>query len=203
MDFQADLKAYYEEEARQRWRGPLKGRRLELRTSFLQMLGGEGRQSVVDFGCGPGGDAAGFIDAGFDYVGIDLAVGNARLAAEQEITVVPASIAAPPLRAGSFDVGWSMSTIMHIPEPGVGAAITAMASVLRPGSPFLIGLWGGTQGNHIDDTKQPGQRRLFSLRSPERNRELLAAAGTIERDEVWDAAGPDDWNYQVFQLRTF
>ena len=78
---QADLRSFYEEEARQGLRGPLKGERVELRTRCLDLLKKEARVSVVDLGSGPGRDASAFLEAGHTYVGIDLAHGNGVLAA--------------------------------------------------------------------------------------------------------------------------
>lgn len=202
VDVRADLKAYYEQEAQQRTRKPLAGPRVVLRSEFLEILKHEGRRSIVDFGSGPGRDGAAFFQAGHRYLGVDLAYGNATLAAERGIDVVPSSIAEPPLRDHSFDAGWSMSTLMHLPDTEVPDAMVAMTAVLRPGAPMVIGLWGGELGDHIDDTQLAGQRRLFSLRSPKRNRELLESAAQVEHEEVWSDAGPDGWHYQVFRLRT-
>ncbi|MFT5531457.1 MAG: hypothetical protein ACI91O_001481 [Candidatus Poriferisodalaceae bacterium] len=63
----------------------LKGRRVELRDAFIELLQREGRSSVLDLGAGPSGDGQGFIDGGVRYVGIDLAHGNGVLAAESGI----------------------------------------------------------------------------------------------------------------------
>lgn len=113
---QQSLRAYYEEEARLRLRKPVTGRRVELRDEFLTLLRAEGRRSVVDFGAGPGRDGEALVIEGLDYVGLDLANANGVLAAERGITVVQGSVDAPPIRAESFDAGWSMSTLMHIPR---------------------------------------------------------------------------------------
>lgn len=201
QDEVADLRSYYESEASQQTRGPLHGPRVDLRDQFVEQLMQEERSTVVDFGAGPGFDAIGFSEAGIQYVGVDLAHGNGVLAAARDVTVVQGSIASPPLRDGSFDAGWSMSTVMHVPEPHVEPVLAAMARTLRPGSPLFVALWGGSLGEHISDNQIAGERRLFSLRTFERNRELLASVGTIERAENLDL-GPDDWEYHVFLTRT-
>ncbi len=132
-DVHGDLQSYYEEEARQRLRPSLSGPRLGLREDFVELLLKEGRRSVVDYGSGPGLDGPGFEDHGIAYVGLDVAHGNAKLAVESGLTVLHGSIAAPPIRPESFDAGWSMSTLMHIPEaevPGVVARMAPIVSVL-------------------------------------------------------------------------
>lgn len=200
----ADLAAYYEEEARLGERGPLRGRRVGLNASFLELLEREDRSSIVDFGSGPGRDGEAFAAAGHRYVGLDLAHGNGTLARTRGLAVVQGSIDSPPFPVGCFDAGWSMSTLMHLPAIEMGDAIRAMVASLRPGAPMVVALWGSpsSEGERDDvDTEMiEGQRRLFSLRTVETNGGLLGAEADIERVETWDV-GPDGWNYQVFWLR--
>lgn len=197
---QQNLRAYYEEEARLRLRKPLTGRRVELCDEFVALLQAERRRSVVDFGAGPGRDGEAFVTAGLDFVGLDLAHANGVLAAERGINVVQGSVGAPPFRQGSFDAGWSMSTLMHIPEEQVPGTLYAMTASLRPGAPLVVGVWGGDQGDLVGEFGLAGHQRLFSLRPFGLNRRLFAACGEVEHASTWDL-GADEWQYQVFQLR--
>lgn len=199
-DVRADVRSYYEEEARLGLRRLLKGRRVELRNEFLLLLEREGHRSVLDLGAGPGHDGQGFVEAGIRFIGVDIAHGNCLLAAEADITVVQGSIAAPPFRPQSFDAGWSMSTLMHVPEDQAVEALADMTTPLREGAPFVVGLWGGERRDVIDGSKIEGRQRLFSLRPLTRNRELLEACGSVEHTLTWNV-GPDDWEYQVFRIR--
>ena len=199
-DIGRDLRSYYEAEARARTRTVLSERRVAVVDEFLSLMQAERRRSVVEFGAGPGLDGARFVDAGHRYVGVDLAHGNALLAAERNVTVVQADIAALPFAPGAFDAGWSMSTLMHVPEADVSATVSELVRLLRPGAPLFVGLWGGDQGQIVSEQGVEGQRRMFSLRSPGRNRELLAASAPIEWSTTWDL-GPDHWSYQLFRLR--
>lgn len=196
----ADLRAFYEEEARLRLRKPLTGKRVELRDAFLEQLRRERCCSVLDFGSGPGGDGGAFDEAGHRYVGIDLAHGNGLLAAEAGLTVIQSSLGAPPFRPESFDAGWSMSALMHVPERDVEATLRQMVLPLRSGAPLRVGLWGGSAGDVQGAEAIEGHRRLFSLRSLEANAELLATCTGVESKHRWDL-GPDMWEYQVFALR--
>ena len=196
----ADLRAYYEREAELGLRGIPAPNRLRARDEFIELLSAERRHRLVDFGAGPGEDLVGFVEADIDSVGVDLALGNAKLAANRGLHVVAGSIAAPPFRPGSFDAGWSMSTFMHVPETEGAAVALAMAEPLETGAPLMVGLWGGSPQEHIDTTQLEGQRRLFSLRSVEVNGNLLNAAGATEHLDTWDV-GPDDWEYQRFLIR--
>jgi SAM-dependent methyltransferase len=197
---QADLRSYYEHEAQLGTRTEVRGMRVALRDEFVELLRTEHCRSVVDLGSGPGLDGVTFAEAGLRYVGIDLAHGNGVLAAHAGLSVVQGSIARPPLRPGSFDAGWSMSTFMHVPAEEAAAVAAGMVAPVRAGGPLLVGLWGGTPRDEIDDTMIIGERRLFSLRSVDHNRQLLGAGGDVQHRSTFDV-GPDDWEYQVFLIR--
>lgn len=194
-----DLRSYYEEEARQRRRPVPTGRRAELHAEFVELLRTEGRRSILDFGAGPGFDGPGFQRAGLRYVGLDLAHGNGVQARTAGIVVVQGSMADPPFAAMSFDAGWSMSALMHVADRDVPATLSAMASVLRPGGPLVVGQWGGAPKTRIDTEKLPGHRRHFYSRPAERNRELLATIGTVAELARWPTGG--DGEYQAFLVR--
>lgn len=196
----ADLRSYYEREAELKRRGSPGPSRLSARHEYIELLRREDRRRVIDFGAGPGRDAAGFVEAGMACIGVDLAVGNAKLAADQELLIVPGSIAAPPFRAGCFDAGWSMSTLMHVPEAEVPDVVRAMVVPLEPGAPLMIGLWGGVRRDEISTAQIEGEQRLFSMRPIEMNHDLLSSAGAIEHSETWDV-GPEGWQYQLFLIR--
>lgn len=200
-DTVADLRSYYEREAELGLRGAVGPNRVQARNDFIQLLNREGRCHVVDFGAGPGRDLDGFVEAGLGCVGLDLAFGNARLAAKRGLQVITGSIAAPPFRPGSFDAGVSMSTLMHVPEEHAAEVAAAMARSLQANAPLMVGLWGGTRRDEISTTQIEGEQRLFSLRPLEMNRELLSSAGSIEHSETWEI-GPDGWEYQLFLVRT-
>lgn len=198
-DINSELRSYYEEEASRGLRTkPLAGPRVELRNRFIERLRREGRDRVVDFGAGPGRDCAGFLEAGIDVVGIDLAHTNGVVAAAAGLTVIHGSVLAPPFRTESFDAGWSMSTLMHLAEDDMAVAVVAMAAVLLPGAPLQVALWGGDTGDWTDETIV-GQRRRFFLRPLDLNTEILAAVGHVESTEEWDFG--DTGRYHVLSVR--
>ncbi len=196
-----ETRDYYENEARRRARPPLRRNRLELRQAFVELLREEGRRSVIDIGAGPGRDGEAFRDAGHRFVGIDLAGGNARLAAERGVDVLQASLLALPIRDASFDAGWTLSTLMHLDAASMARGVDEMVRVLRPGSPLLVGLWGREEeGLVIDEHDLPGRRRPFHLRSVEHNRRLLTDRAELEESSRWERAS-GELDYQVFRLR--
>ncbi len=202
---EAEIRSYYEAEADQASRRPRAGVRADLIGDFTELLVAEGRWSVVDFGAGPGHDLAVFAAAGLHAIGIDLAVGNARLAADSGTTIVPGSILWPPLRPGSMAAGWSTSVLMHLDADDAARAVDAMAAIVEPGAPILVGTWGRMDDRtvHEVDANIVGERRSFHARSLAENLALLSAAGHVEQTQTWDGWNPEGrWRYQVFVVRT-
>ena len=197
----AAVRSYYEQEAIRQLRRHLVGPRVDWRDAFLDLLHAEERTSVVDFGAGPGRDGEGFVAAGLRYLGVDLAHGNGVLAAADGMTIIQASVDAVPIRSGAFQAGWSMSTLMHLPEPDAANAAAEMARVLEPGAPMMIGMWGGDMGDRYDTTTIEGEQRLFSQRPFEVNTAIIANAGAVVEASRHDI-GADDEEYHLFLVRT-
>lgn len=194
-----DLLAYYEDEARTQRRGPVSGYRVELRELFVERLVREGCGTVLDVGAGPASDAGGFADASIAYCGVDLSPMNAVRGRSAGHQVIAASLFDLPFADATFDAGWSMSTMMHVPDVEAVAAYREVTRPLRVGAPFAIGLWGGELGE-IVSSRDGAHRRLFSLRTWERNRSLLEHVGVLEHHETWPA-GPDGWEYHFAIVR--
>jgi len=200
----ADLIAFYEEEAVGGRRGEPTGRRVDARKRFIDLLIQEERQSVLELGAGPGHEGPAFAVAGFNYVGIDLAVGNARLARNSGTTVIPASLYSPPFRPESFDAGWSMSTLMHVPQARFAEAMSAVLDPLRIGAPLAIGLWGSateTDREIVSRHEGSNTQRQFSLRTAEHNRNLLNQHVAIEHLETWDVGSDEHEEYHFAIVR--
>lgn len=202
MSVERDLSAYYDREAEAGARLAMgsRGRRDDLRHDFVDLLVSEGLGSVVEVGSGPGTDATAFVDAGVDYVGFDLAVGNARVGAGAGLMIVPGSLYAPPFRPTSFDAGWTMSTLLHVPDDRFDEALASTTSLLRRGSPLAIGTWGGVDREFISEADHFDPPRFFSLRSDQRIQSMLSVHGTIESFEAWPN-DRNDWSYQFIVLR--
>lgn len=197
-----ELSDYYDNEAAAGARVAMgaRGLRDDLRTDFVARLVAEQRETVVEIGSGPGTDASAFLDAGIDYSGFDLSVGNSRVAMAAALRIVPGSLFNPPFRPASFDAGWTMSTLLHVPDERFEVAMQATVSLLRPGAPLAIGLWGGLDREFTNDIDHFDPPRFFSLRSDDRVQDMLAPFGEIEVFESWPN-DRSDWCYQFVVVR--
>ncbi|MFK8022581.1 MAG: methyltransferase domain-containing protein [Ilumatobacter sp.] len=197
------LRRYYEAEAEQRLRPAHGDRRTRICRGFATLVASEARRSVVDIGSGPASDLEPFREHGVDYVGADLALGNARLAAADDAAVVPATLFALPFRDDAFPAGWSMSAFQHVPDHRIDEALAEFVRVLEPGAPVTIGLWGGRDEVIESSYATSGiqMHRHFTLRTHERIRAILAQHMVVGDEETFPA-GPSDWRYHVASART-
>ncbi len=202
MSIERDLREYYDREAAAGTRAARgsRGRRDEHRAAFIERLRAEDRRSIVEIGAGPGTDAVVFVAAGLEYMGFDLSVGNARFARDAGLAIVPASVYAPPFRPGAFTAGWTMSTLLHVPDERFDEALRATTALLLPGAPLAIGMWGGVDSEAVwaDDHFDPP--RFFSFRSHDRIQEMLGRHGVVESFDVWETERAPG-SYQFIVLR--
>lgn len=196
---ETQLRRYYEAEAEGRLRPEHGERRRQLAADSADRWSSAGVGSMLDVGSGPAIDHRPFVDGGIRYVGADLAVGNARLAAEFDQLVIPSTLFALPFPDRVFGAGWSMSTFQHVPDERIDEAIAEFVRVLAPGAPIVMGLWGGrdeviesnwaTSGIALD--------RHFTLRAHDRITEIVGHHLRIDTEEIWVGAGVSDWEYHV------
>ena len=94
-------------------------------------------QTILDAGCGPGGNGAWLADHG-RVVGIDLspdALAFVR-AGRPETTPVRGSLDALPFATGAFDVAVAITVVTCVPDDG--RAVAELARVVRPGGAVLL-----------------------------------------------------------------
>lgn len=193
-----DLATYYDQEGDDRANRALEPRRIAAREACIATLAAN--QRVLEIGIGPGRDAAAFVAAGHTVVGVDLSRVFAQLAMRIGAHTAIATVRALPFPDGSFDVVWSMSTLMHVPDSAIDAALGEVARVLRPDGTAVIGVWGGADVESYLQHPRFDPPRLFARRSTERWRALLATIGTVDRLDEWHEADEEFW-YQWAVVR--
>jgi SAM-dependent methyltransferase len=200
-DLWRDLAAYYDQEADIRAGRRIAPERLARRDEFLSLLLAEGRRAVLEVGTGPGRDATAFLAAGLRVAGVDLSSEHVRRARQAGVDAHQASVLDLPFPPRCFDAGWTMSTLVHVPDSQFDVAVRAIADRLVDGALLAVGLWGGTdhEGVNEDDTIEP--KRFFSRRSDQRARAMLGTVGEVERFDTWGHREPEDLHYQWALIR--
>lgn len=187
-DREQDLIAYYTGELQARVDRELPEPRIARRTEYLDQLRSEGRDTVLEIGCGPGRDGGAIAAAGFTYTGVDLSPASVEACRAQGLHAETASVLDLPFPDATFDAGWTMSTLLHVADEDLDQALREIVRVLRPGAPLAIGLWGDVDSAERvwEDDKGYGPGRFFSIRSDDGLRAVLQQYGVLEQWATWD-----------------
>jgi SAM-dependent methyltransferase len=199
---ETDLVAYYDNEVRDRADRSLPAQRIAQRVAYLELLEREGIHSILEIGSGPGQDGEALVAAGLAYTGVDLTPASVAACRSRGLDAQVASVLDLPFDDRSFEAGWTMSTLLHIADEDLDAALAEVVRVLRPESPLAIGLWGDQTGGESmwRDGTDFGPPRFFSIRTDDALLGALRRHGTVEQWLTWQ--GNDSMHYQWAVLRT-
>ncbi|MFD2796015.1 class I SAM-dependent methyltransferase [Promicromonospora vindobonensis] len=201
----ADFLAYYDAEAADRARRPIPPWRTAAQEEFLALLADERRRTVLEIGCGPGLDGEAIVAAGFEYTGTDLSPGMVEMARAAGLDARVASATALPFDDHAFDAAWSMSTLMHLDDAELDAALTEITRVLVPGGLFAVGMWGAqelTVGTLSEPDQDYGPPRYFHRRTDPMVHERLGERGEVESWWTRPSSPGSSHRYQYAVVRT-
>ncbi|MEV0948927.1 class I SAM-dependent methyltransferase [Promicromonospora sp. NPDC050249] len=209
----ADFLAYYDAEAADRARRPVPPWRVAAQQEFLARLAEERSGTVLEVGCGPGRDGEAISAAGLAYTGVDLSPGMVEVARAAGLDAHVASATELPFEDHAFDAVWSMSTLMHLDDAELEAALSEIVRVLVPGGLFAVGMWGAaelTVGTLAGPAAEPaagpgkdyGPPRYFHRRTDTMVRERLGEHGEIESWWTRPSSPGSSHRYQYAVVRT-
>jgi SAM-dependent methyltransferase len=181
-DVSAQLQQFYDGEMRDRASRPLGDERTARVTAFLAECREHGIRSVLEIGCGAGRDGTLIANGGLEYVGVDASHEAVTVCRELGLAAAQGSATGLPFEADRFDAAWSMSTLMHLPGPGLERALGELRRVVRVGGIVEIGVWGHTSSGEW--VKPDG--RFFKHRSDEELRSELGRLGEVVDFATWD-----------------
>jgi SAM-dependent methyltransferase len=105
---------------------------------------------LLDAGVGAGRFAEHAAEKGAEVFGIDLtpAVDAAyrNIGMRSNVHLAQADIFAPPFRAGTFDLAYSIGVLHHTPDPS--AAFASLAPAVRPGGKLAVYLYSRYGSSH-------------------------------------------------------
>lgn len=166
----------------------------DIRGDFASRLPVGGR--IVEVGAGAGYTAKWFLDQGFDITATDLAPANVELCRAKGVPAEVRDMADLGFASESVDGVWAASCLMHIADVHLPDVLGEISRVLKPGSHFWAGTWGGSDAEGIwqDDFYEP--KRFYSIRNDERMQALYEPHFTVLSFKTFDPRPDFDWHYQ-------
>jgi SAM-dependent methyltransferase len=194
----ADLRAAYDGSAEARSSSERAPWQLKERESFLARLRHEGRGSLLEIGAGAGHDSKYFADHGLTVVATDLSPQMVEMCRRRGLDAHVMDVLHLDLRQGSFDAGYAMNSLLHVPNSDLQGALAAIRRTLKPGALFYLGVYGdheSFEGVLESDWHVPA--RFFSLRT---DGQLIAEVETFFLVEDFHVVEGDQ-HFQALTLR--
>lgn len=155
---------------------------------------------VLDLGCGFGLDLGGFLERGFEIIGIDISEGMLALAQQRfpKIELHKMDMRQLNFNKGHFGGVWASHCLYHVPKRDIGRVIEQIKHVLVPQGAFFSSLKLGC-GEGIDREVQsvsyPGKPRFYALYTEAEVKDMLRDFDIINLDikpEIYYGSG---WIY--------
>lgn len=161
--------------------------------AFIEKFTRLSEGKIIDVGSGTGRDGLIFQQTGKDVVCVDASEEMVRLSSERGLTSVLANFDELPFEDESFNGVWSYTALLHVPKNEVGASLSEIYRVLKPGGVFALGLIeGDSEGYKLED----GWSRWFSYYQADEVEKLCGAHGFAKID--LDIFKPGSRNYLNF-----
>jgi SAM-dependent methyltransferase len=138
------------------------------RAGFLRRLHGENCRRLLEVGAGTGQDSAFFAGHGLQVVATDLSPKMVACCRQKGLDARVMDFLHLDFPAASFDAVYALNCLLHVPNADLPAAGEVIASVLRPGGLFFLGVYGrdlAEEGPFEDGIHHPP--RFFSWRTDE------------------------------------
>jgi SAM-dependent methyltransferase len=159
------LRASYDRQAAQRDAMTKQQFKLDERAAFLDRLRAVEAKSLLEVGAGTGQDSVYFQDEGLDVVAIDVSPEMVARCRAKGVEAYERDFLHMGFEAETFDAAYAMNCLLHVPNKDLPEVLRAIATVLKPGGLFYIGLWGGPsrEGIYPHDDQEP--KRFFAWRT--------------------------------------
>jgi SAM-dependent methyltransferase len=169
------------------------------RARFLRRLRDEGCQRLLELGAGTGQDSVFFAGHGLQVVATDLSPKMVACCREKGLDARVMDLLHLDFPAESFDAIYTLNCLLHVPNADLPAAGEVIASVLRPGGLFFLGVYGhdvAEEGPFEDGIHHPP--RFFSWRTDEQIQQFARRRFDIVDFHV---VAPERQHFQSLTLR--
>lgn len=196
------LKASYDQSKETRDRSDIIGWKMREITKALHHMPQETDNcKLLDLGAGSGLYGAYFQDQGIDVTCIDLSSSMIDLCKEKGLNAKIMDFYNLDFNSSTFDVVWSLNTLLHVPKKSIHKVFEGITKVLKPNGLFYLGLYGGANSEGIweEDFYEP--KRFFSFYEDDALKELVERHFTVENFETFAIENNRNFNFQSILAR--
>jgi SAM-dependent methyltransferase len=199
MDYQhvvQQLRTAYNGSADNRNTSDLEQWKLTERQRVLDVFQAADVRQMLEIGAGTGKDGAFFHDHGFDVVCTDLSPEMVRHCQAKGLTAHVMDFLKLDFAPASFDAVYALNCLLHVPKHDLPAVLDRMRLMLKPGSLFYIGVYGGRDWEGIAPFDWHNPKRFFSYYTDE---DLIAAVTPVFDVVAFEQITIDPSNEYHFQ----
>ena len=163
MHFTDTLVKTYEKYAHERASHSPDEFKVQERSEFLKFLKAEGRETLLEIGCGHGQDAQFFQSQGLRVLAVDNTPMMVKLTAEKGIAAQVLDCYDLNEINESFDAVYTMNCLLHIPKRDFDRILRLISRRLNENGLMYLGIWGDKdfEGIWEQDIYEP--KRFFSF----------------------------------------
>ena len=180
MRFTDTLVEVYEKYAHERASHSPDEFKVQERSEFLKFLKSEGRETLLEIGCGPGQDAQFFQAQGFKVLAVDNTPMMVKLTAEKGVPAQVLDCYDLDEITERFDAVYTVNCLLHIPKQDFDQVLRLISERLNKNGLMYLGIWGDQnfEGIWEQDIYEP--KRFFSFWKTEALLEVLQRSFRLE-----------------------
>ena len=180
MRFTDGLVKSYEKYAHERASHSPDAFKVRERSEFLKLSQDEGRETLLEIGCGPGGDALFFQNQGLRVLAVDNTPTMVKLTAEKGVPARVLDCYNLDEINERFDAVYTMNCLLHIPKRDFDQVLDLISGRLNENGIMYIGIWGDQNFEGIWEKDKYEPKRFFSFWKTEALLEVLQRSFKLE-----------------------
>jgi SAM-dependent methyltransferase len=157
----------YNKQAEQRNKSEIEDWKARERSTFLELLKSEQKQSLLEVGAGHGRDSKFFQEHGFQVTCIDLSPEMVKLCRQKGLNAHLMDMINLDFPDASFDAVYSLNSLLHLPRTELPIVLQNIKRVLKTNALFFLGVYGGYDFEGIWEKDSYDPKRFFSFHSDE------------------------------------
>ena len=180
MRFTDTLVKTYEKYAHERASHSSDEFKVQERSEFLKFLKNEGRETLLEIGCGHGRDAQFFQAQGLRVLAVDNTPAMVRLTAEKGVPAQVVDCYDLGEINERFDAVYTMNCLLHIPKRDFKRVLRLISERLNESGLMYLGIWGDENFEGIWEQDRYEPKRFFSFWKTEALLEVLQQSFRLE-----------------------